>query len=164
MMVKILGYPPNPAELDSHHHRIDRVQQYSEKRTHITATNADLANLSNFRRRDSSGAVQGDDPPLSGGRHISGLLGRQYDSLSEMADLSDGSQEQQQLADAGQAFGEKSGFSASQCYIPNGKLRKYEDGFRQTQTQTSREISSLVNYYFNAQIRFPSPLNICLYK
>uniref|UniRef100_A0A0R3SL48 Myeloid leukemia factor 1 n=1 Tax=Hymenolepis diminuta TaxID=6216 RepID=A0A0R3SL48_HYMDI len=82
------------AELDNHHHRIDRVQQYSEKRTHITATDADLAN---FRRRDSSGAVQRGDPPLPGGRHISGLLGRQYDSLSEMADLSDGGQEQQQL-------------------------------------------------------------------
>ncbi|VDO08451.1 unnamed protein product [Rodentolepis nana] len=79
------------------HHRIDRVQQYSEKRTHITATDADLAN---FRRRDSSGALQRGDSSLPDGRHISNLLGRQYDSLSEMVDLSDGGQEKQQVSTA----------------------------------------------------------------
>ncbi|KAL5967544.1 Rho GTPase-activating protein 20 [Taenia solium] len=70
--------------LHPHHHRIDRVQQYSEKRTCITATSADSSD-SRFRRRDSSGMLESLQGP---GERVYGILGRQYDSLSEIDDFS----------------------------------------------------------------------------
>ncbi|VDK22895.1 unnamed protein product, partial [Taenia asiatica] len=74
----------HPNHLHPHHHRIDRVQQYSEKRTCITATSADSSD-SRFRRRDSSGILESLQGP---GERIYGILGRQYDSLSEIDDFS----------------------------------------------------------------------------
>ena len=67
------------------HNRIDRVQQYSEKRTRITAAPAGLGD--SRRRRDSSGVAE--SPPECPGERYSGFLGRQYDSLSEMGDISE---------------------------------------------------------------------------
>ncbi|VDD83541.1 unnamed protein product [Mesocestoides corti] len=59
---------------------IDRVQQYSEKRTCITATSTSVGDP-RFRRRDSSGVGEEEE------ERISSLGCRQYDSLSEIADL-----------------------------------------------------------------------------
>ncbi len=66
--------------------RIDRVQQYSEKRTCITATPADDGDA-RYRRRDSSGV---ENASLGGAKERpSGLAIRQYDSLSDIGDLPD---------------------------------------------------------------------------
>ncbi|KAH9280798.1 Rho GTPase-activating protein 20 [Echinococcus granulosus] len=70
--------------LGHHHDHIDQVQQYSEKRTCITAAPAGATDV-HLRRRDSSGMAKS----LQGAsQSISDTLGRKYDSLSEMDDLS----------------------------------------------------------------------------
>ncbi|VDM16338.1 unnamed protein product [Hydatigera taeniaeformis] len=78
------GRPGHLNHFRLHHHRIDRVQQYSEKRTCVTATPTDASD-SRFRRRDSSGMVESLQGPAE---RICGILGRQYDSLSEIDDIS----------------------------------------------------------------------------